>query len=100
MKSLRFFSSIAAFLLRKKSKPLFFSVSSALAPAVRPDDGCGDVIFGEWGLLKRMTLIAPREVGCSGFVSVLAWVVASRPYPIQSERPQTHVYISYDQQCL
>ncbi|CEF41778.1 hypothetical protein predicted by Glimmer/Critica [Acetobacter senegalensis] len=50
MKSLRFFSSIAAFLLRKKSKPLFFSVSSALAPAVRPDDGCDGVILSGWAL--------------------------------------------------
>ncbi|MDN7350578.1 hypothetical protein [Acetobacter senegalensis] len=50
MKLKGFFFSIAAFLLRKKSKPLFFSASTALAPAVRPDDGCDGVIFSGWAL--------------------------------------------------
>lgn len=40
-----FFSFYRGIFATQKSKPLFFSASTALAPAVRPDDGCDGVIF-------------------------------------------------------
>lgn len=63
MKSLRFFFSIAAFLRSKNQSRSFSLISGLLHLRCALMMGCDGVIFGDWGLLRRMTLIAPREVG-------------------------------------
>ncbi|KXV61899.1 hypothetical protein AD948_00185, partial [Acetobacter senegalensis] len=67
MKSLRFFLFYRGIFATQKSKPLFFSASTALAPAVRPDDGCEGVIF-RGGRCEAHDPKFPR-----GFCSLYLW---------------------------